>query len=343
LKYLSSDIVSAQVDALGIPVKKIMLDSNKNAIWVQGLPRELGKVRELIAILDKAENSSGQASALTLTPLETAYITAGQMNSVLTGMGIQTGIIIDANPKTLWIYGSKALITQVNEIKNKVDIVKNANANSITLTERNMSYMTAQEMISIFNELSIAVDTITFDRRLQTIWLTGDSETVKKASELIDTFDVYDKAISNVFFVYKFVNITAEEGERRFSFLEMENVKTYTLNFPEYSKSMMLFCPLDYKGTVLSNLSQLDIKAEKIKVPIDYSKQGNGASQLQARRDLIVNLSGIPAASFTISGNVSRDDKPHYIMYIEETPEVIQRIKDLIASIDMPLRVGNSN
>lgn len=340
LKYLSSDIIAAQIDSLGIPVKKVTLDTNKNAIWVQGLPQELGKVRELITMLDKSDNVSGQASTLMLTPLTLTYITAEQMNGVLSNMGIPGGMILDSNPMTLWIYGDNSVIAQISEIKKKVDIAENAKSESILLTERKLNYLTHKEITDILTKLNVNVNIITLDRKLQTIWLTGDSETVKLATSIIGIFDLIENSNYNLFFVYKFKNITAEEGERRFKLIGIEEAVTYTFSFPEFSKSLMVFCAADYKQTVLNNLAQLDIETEKIKVPIDFSDHSSGASKLKARRDLIVNLTGIPADSFTITGNVSRDEIPHYIMYLEETAEEIERVKDLIKSIDDPLTDG---
>ncbi|NLE26472.1 MAG: hypothetical protein GX625_14230 [Clostridiaceae bacterium] len=82
---------------------------------------------------------------------------------------------------------------------------------------------------------------------------------------------------------------------------------------------------------------------EKIKVPVDYSDVAGGSSKLKKRRDLLVDLTGIPSTSFTISDNVSRDDEYLYIMYLEDTQENIKKVKDYVTYIDSALSDGIGN
>jgi hypothetical protein len=80
---------------------------------------------------------------------------------------------------------------------------------------------------------------------------------------------------------------------------------------------------------------------EKIKVPIDFSNSPGGKETLKNRLKLLVELTGIPSTSFTISDNVSRDiDEHHYVLYVQETPENVKLLKDYIIYIDTPLTDG---
>lgn len=91
----------------------------------------------------------------------------------------------------------------------------------------------------------------------------------------------------------------------------LDYVTMETLNYPEFSRSVLVFCPSDFRLFVMNHINKLDIMTEKIKVPVDYSDVSGGSSKLKRRRDLLVDLTGIPSSSFTISENVSRDDKPY--------------------------------
>ena len=345
LKYITSDILSQQLDALQIPVKKVVLDSNKKVIWLQGLPKDLTKANELISMLDRAENLSEETyiySAI-LTPIHLTYITAEEMNNVLGRIGLNTGMIIDSNPMTLWVYGSKSQITEIQNLQKSIDITENALSDNIIISAVKMTYLTTDEIIPILNRLAVNVNVVTFERSLQTVWLNGTNESVKLATDIIKKFDIEKHKNDDIFFVYKTVNITAQELKNRFDNLDLYNVTMETLNYPEFSKSVLIFCPSDFRLFVMNHINKLDILTEKIKVPVDYSDVSGGSSKLKKRRDLLVDLTGIPSSSFTISENVSRNDEPLYIMYIEETQENIKRVKDYVTYIDDALSDGSGN
>ncbi len=344
LKYITSDIISEQIDALQIPVQKATLDSNKKVILVQGLPKDLSKVNELIYIMDKAENFSDDTYSYSanLTPINLTYITAGEMNEILGRIGLNTGMILESNPMTLWVYGSKNQIAEIINLQKTIDISQNALSNNIIISNVKMTYLTANDIIPILNRLS-NVNVITFERSLQTVWLNGTKESVKLATEIIKMFDIEKHKNDDTFFVYNTVYTTAQELKNRFDNLELQGITMETLNYPEFSKSVMVFCPSDFRLYAMNYINKLDVMTEKIKVPIDYSDEPSGSSKLKKRRDLLVDLTGIPSVSFTISDNVSREEDPHYIMYVEETQENIKKVKDYIKYIDDPLSDGLGN
>lgn len=338
LQFIDSDVVAAQIDALGIQVKKVTLESNKKAVWIQGLPRDLSKVRELISMLDKPENAGTKdVSNYSMTSIQMTYITAEQLNDILKKIGLNQGLVIDSDPMTLWFYGKDRDIEEVKKVKNMVDIEKNAKSSSFILKQKDMQYLTTNEVMDILEELNVDVNVVTINRRLKTLWLNGDEKTVELAEYIINKFDTKENVNDNVFFVYYLNNISAKEAEKRLQYLNIEGVKTYTFNFPELTKSILVFCPQDYKLYVLNHIMKLDAILDTIKVPVDYSNVASGYARLRERMELIVSLTGIPSENFTISDNVARDDSYHFVMYLEDTPENVQYVKDIIKRIDNPL------
>ncbi|NLL96780.1 MAG: hypothetical protein GX227_06690 [Clostridiaceae bacterium] len=296
-------------------------------------------------MVDKAENVSDEVSARSdlLTQIKLSYISAEQMNDLMQQMGMDPGIIIESNPMALWVYGSKSVINEIKSIQQKVDIAENAISENITLTTVKLNYLTVDEIIPILDQLVTDIQIITFERSLQTIWLSGSDESIKLASNIITKFDTKDHINDNIFFVYKTVNITAQELKKRFDKLDLYNVEINYLNYPEFSRSVIIHCPTDFKLYVLNHINKLDVLSEKIKVPVDYSDIPGGMHRLSERRNLLVNLTGIPATSFTITNNVSRNNEYLYIMYLEETSENIKKVKDYVKYIDDPLLDGVSN
>lgn len=336
LKYVDANVISNQITNLGIPVQKITLDSNPYAIWIQGSPRELGKVRELIAMLDNAENVSGSIGASKLVSIQFTYITAHQMNAILREVGLQTGLVLESNPKILYVYANDSQIAQIQELKTKLDTADNQQLD-FAISMKKLTYVRANEIVPIIYQFGLGVDVITFDRSAMAVWLKGDEEAVKQVSALIDQIDIKQNIDNGRFIIKKLKNITALEADYRLSLLGIPEIQTYTFSYPQFSKSILVVCPEDYKIYVTDHLNQMDVMADKIKVPIDYSDDPSGTYRLEQRRDLLVFLTGIPKESFTISKNVSRDNEPYFVLVLEETPEKIKMVEDMITKIDDPL------
>lgn len=343
LKYITADVISSQIESLDIPVKIVTLDSNKKVIWIHGLHQELSKVNELINMLDKPENASTDLSKqmILLTPINTKYISADIANDLLRRMGINSGIVIKSNPMIIWAYGDNTAITQMQNIIKKIDIPDNASNNAFVISGVKLKYLSADEIIPIVNQMAINVDVITFERSLKKVWLAGSTIDIELAKEVIAAFDIKEHTSDGAFFVYDTINITASELKARIDALELPNVYINYLNYPEFSRNLIVYCPSDFKLYVLNNINNLDVMTEKIKVPIDYSDSSGGKGSLRNRLILLVELTGIPSINFTISDNVARDNTEyHYVLYVEETPENIKLLKDYITYIDSPLTDG---
>ena len=336
LKYVDANVISNQITNLGIPVQKITLDSNPYAIWIQGSPRELGKVRELIAMLDNAENMSGSIGASKLVSIQFTYMTAHQMNAVLREVGLQTGLVLESNPKILYVYANDSQVAQIQELKAKLDTADNQQLD-FAISMKKLTYIRASEIVPIIYQFGLGVDVITFSRTAMAVWLKGDEEAVKQVSSLIDQIDIKQNIDADHFIIRKLNNITALEADYRLKMLGIPEIRTYTFSYPQFSKSIMVICPKDYNMFVIDHLNQIDVVAEKIKVPIDYSDDPAATFRLEMRRELLSQLTGIPESSFTISKNVSRDNNPYYLLILEETPERIKMVEDMIQKIDNPL------
>jgi len=336
LKYVDANVISNQITNLGIPVQKITLDSNPYAIWIQGSPRELGKVRELIAMLDNAENVSGSIGASKLVSIQFTYITAHQMNAILREVGLQTGLVLESNPKILYVYANDSQIAQIQELKTKLDTADNQQLD-FAISMKKLTYVRANEIVPIIYQFGLGVDVITFDRSAMAVWLKGDEEAVKQVSALIDQIDIKQNIDNGRFIIKKLKNITALEADYRLSLLGIPEIQTYTFSYPQFSKSILVVCPEDYKIYVTDHLNQMDVMADKIKVPIDFATGPSGTYRLEQRRELLSELTGIAKESFTISKNVARDDDQYYLLILEETPEKIKMAEDMIKKIDSPL------
>ncbi|HOP72870.1 MAG TPA: hypothetical protein PLO77_06425, partial [Thermoclostridium caenicola] len=285
---------------------------------------------------DKPENVSSAVSVSKVTAINLTYITARQMNDILRGVGLQTGLYLESNPKLLYVYADENQLAQIMELKSKLDIPENQTGTDFIVSMKKLTYIKAKEVVPIVYELGLGVDVITFDRTARAVWLKGDEAAVNRVSSIIDMIDIQQNIDNNRFFIKKLKNISALEADYRLKLLGIPEIKTYTFSYPQFSKCILVVCPEDYKIFVMDHLNQFDVVADKIKVPIDYSDDASGTYRLEQRLELLVTLTGIPKESFMISRNISRDNNPYFVLILEETPERIKMVEDLIDKLDNP-------
>lgn len=415
LKYITSDVLSSQIDVLGIPVKKIVLDDNNKAIWVQGTPQSISKVKELISMLDVIENYPGDEAEgevidvdkVSLTPFKLKYITAETLERLIHDMNINSKTLtIDANPQTIWVDATGQALEDIKELIMKVDVVDNyiaeshlplelipytlnfvtpenvtelmtemkidvkaiyfnSNPNKIWIDARSkdindfeeliskvdlmengkwplnvetlrLKNLTASKLKTAAQEIGITAQILTLDSSAYTVWIIGDKSEILDVKLLLSELDRNSVDRVSSFFIHNLENISADEAVKRFELLDIDDAKVIALNYPLFAKEVLVITPSDMKEDIKKILADFDKPGQKIRVPIDFSNHAAGQSRLTARRDLLVSLTGIPASSFHISNNVSKTDTPHYIMWIEETPANITKVKNMISSIDNP-------
>ncbi len=123
LKYISTDTLTSQLSTLGVSVKLVKVDINLREFWMSGTPMELAKVNQLIKTLDNKKNTTvGSASISTsLSAIELKYITASEFSSLLSSLGLHSGITMSAHPMTLYVYASGDAYEDIMNVKKLVD------------------------------------------------------------------------------------------------------------------------------------------------------------------------------------------------------------------------------
>ena len=135
-------------------------------------------------------------------------------------------------------------------------------------------------------------------------------------------------------------NIVAADAAKWLETFGFDDVKTVSHNNDRLGKELLVICPPELETQVRSALGSLDGTRTKTKMPVltvkGSSESGSNSHQgLVATRELLSELSGVPVGSFTISGNLSGDWKnPMYALWVEETPDNIMLIKDLIKELN---------
>ncbi|HZJ57060.1 MAG TPA: LysM peptidoglycan-binding domain-containing protein [Clostridia bacterium] len=150
LKHISSESLKPLIGELGIPLEIVTIDKNPKAIWVQGPPQSLSKVKELITMLDKAENAT-EFSRLTSVKLKNT--TTDKLASVIDDLDMPVKVITLPNIMgTLWLQGTKEGVENAKSVISALDIVETS-SDQYTLflfKLRNIAAKDAAERLELF-------------------------------------------------------------------------------------------------------------------------------------------------------------------------------------------------
>jgi type II secretory pathway component GspD/PulD (secretin) len=347
LRYITAETLAQQIMTLGLPVESLSVRSNNKALWVQGLPSDLVRIRQIVRMLDKNSNVELGSAEIgnCFRAIHVEYISAKELQFILAQLSLPSGFTLEGNPNTLYIYASNEDFKTIDSVRAVVDVVDNYSIEGSYFTSRKielyrLSHITAESVISLFEEISseegAGLDIrVVYSNGLQkAVWLCGTIDAIAEAKSMIRTVDLPEMDILSRVEVFRLYNVTAKEMEKKLQLLAIPDLTIYTFPYSAFSKSILVSCPGDYMDTVSEMIDVLDSKSPTVTLPVDSSNVQNGSARLNSRRILISELTGIPVSSFKISSNIARDDGYRYVMYLTASPEEIQRVKDIIAEID---------
>ncbi len=143
------------------------------------------------------------------------------------------------------------------------------------------------------------------------------------------------------FFIYTFTNMSAETalgridafgGKKAF---DSDEVEFKEFSFSGLGKQLMVLCTKSEEADVRAFLAEIDTPGTTMIVVVDTNGGDIQARiRLIDRIPLISYISGVPENHFKVSGDISKSASPQYVMWVEDTPENIEKVKAAIANID---------
>ncbi len=197
LNYISAEAMAGYLAEMDLAVKTLTVDTNRKAIWLQGTTEALAQARELIAILDIADNADLEADDPLLTLIELEHITIGAMTGYLSEMGIPVQVLrTDEDQQTFWVQGPPGDIARVRELIDLLDVAENADLleGEAPLIRKDLVYVSANAMVSYFSELGLQIQTLTIDSNQSVVWLQGTPTDLIEAEEIIEKLDIAENA-----------------------------------------------------------------------------------------------------------------------------------------------------
>lgn len=361
LNYISTETLTSQLSTLGVNVKLVKVDINLREFWISGYPMELAKVNELIKTLDNKKNITvGSASISSyLSAIELKHITAAEFSSLLGSLGLHAGITMSSHPMTLYVYATGEAYNDIMRIKKLVDYAdtsttvngdgteggKNDSTESevvitdgeTSLVKVDLKYITKDAAKSIVDTFGYDVEVLGLDLYEKRVWLRGAADVVEDAVERIKENDTADNDTTKTFFTYDLKNIVASELQSKIGFVNMDGVEFYFGSYPEFTKSIMVYCSSNKVQEVKDVLASLDNNMGEMYYPISTITDANELTVLAAKEELVVKLLNTPTisvTSFELSGDLDPSDEGvKYVLYVLESPENIDLIIDMWSRI----------
>ncbi|MFO7611450.1 MAG: hypothetical protein R6W99_03040 [Clostridia bacterium] len=357
LNYMTPQDLTGYLSQLGVKVTSIILDDSTNRIFVQGFPYEIAKVNEIINMLDRAEYYTGSGPAFTvcrnLIAYKLKYISAASLENVMNILGIEADtFIMAANPETLWVSAEASVHDDVSQLIKKIDIVDNRSDNKFGIYR--LKYIDIELVNKAMSELGLWA---TAEGGSGMVTVIPNTVLSKNPYVILVNFKYVDKEMVDfliaqldtpanlpedpALFIYTFKNLSAQTGLDRIEFFgEMKAYDSSEVVFKEFifpglGEQIMVLCTKSEESAVRAFLAEIDKSGAKIIAVVDRAG-GNITSRtrLEARIPMISYLSGVPEANMYVSGNVSKTETPQYVMWVEDTPENIEKVKAAIANLD---------
>lgn len=319
-KYITYDELVSQATALGLNnVKVVSQSNNKRDAWISAYPKEMAKLYELAEILDASENISVGSSSIAsaFTPLELDYISASEFSTLLSSLGLHSGITTESRPMTLFVYVSGTAMADIMKIKQVVDVPSAAGTGSsgtgssgtgsgdsgttvapgTTTFEKidlvNISRSDAEALIAKYAQ---DVTTYGHDRMTKSLWLFGTATAISNAKAIINQIDSNVASASSTIHTYVAQNCTVDELMSRLSNVSYENVQFYTYDHSSITNSIIVYCDdVTWNNEIHDLLVALDTvdTGEKMWIPLESITKDTAARATTAVEDRFVLMQSL--------------------------------------------------
>lgn len=207
------------------------------------------------------------------------------------------------------------------------------------LTRFDTQYIKTDKLKEMLGELGIqGITSVITDTNPHVIWAQGTAEGMKKVREVITSVDIPEQPAEvdeQTRFVYQLTYIVADDAAQRLAKFGFKDIQTITTDGDRYGHEIMVICPKSIETQVKSALNSLDMPRKKTKAPILTKKGENASQELNSARDLLAQLSDVSISSMSISRNLGTSSDPLYVLWAEESPDKIRKLKDLVGEMGL--------
>ena len=373
-KYITFDELISQATALGLSnVKVVSQSNNKRDVWISAYPKEMAKLYELAEILDSSENISVGSSniASAFTPIELNYISASEFSTLLSSLGLHSGITTESRPMTLFVYVSGTAMADIMKIKQVVDVPSTAGTGSAgTGTGSGDSGTTVAPSTTTFEKIDLvnisrsdaealiakyAQDVTTYghERMTKSLWLFGTATAISNAKAIIDQIDSNVASASSTIHTYVAQNCTVDELMSRLSNVSYDNVQFYTYDHSSITNSIIVYCDdVTWNNEIHDLLVALDTvdTGEKMWIPLESITKDTAVKATSAVEDRFILMQNLYPEVFggveyqvvaLVVDEGTTDENGQVtgasykgVIYVKATSDQAKRMNNLLDSLD---------
>ncbi|MBC9784948.1 energy transducer TonB [Heliobacterium chlorum] len=275
---------------------------------------------------------TGFFTEMILTRIDTYFVTSDKIVALIGQLGIPVkAFSVDSQPKKIWLQGTVQGLKKAKELIDSIDIEGQTSFN-LEYRTLTLNQIPPQRAVDLLDKIGISLKHyVILDNRI----LVFDSNFFGQWEQIESVLKQFDVQSGKEYktFVYQLRNIVARDAKKRLEQVGIKDVKAVVPNSEQFARDIIIVCPPYAETEVRSLLSGMDVSLTKVKAPVAYS---NSSQTLNEARDLASEMSGVPIGSFHISDNIkpqSDAENSKYILWVEETPDRIQLIKDLIEDV----------
>lgn len=363
-KHLKAEAFNKTLSYFGLPTGYTYPD-NPYVLYITATEAEFKSIDSLKTLVDTAANGEKTVAeiASTLRAVKTTYITAETLSATLSNVSLPAGFSFPDNPKTLYLFVNDEDYESVKEVLKIVDTAENATADDATiaasLVRVSLIYIDASTASAFIGSLGLDnISVITSSNAQKAIWLKGSPTSINEAMASLATLDVYGAGVTNSYTMFTLSNISASEMASKIGLLGLSGVKTFTFSQPSISRNILISYPSDMAATIAQIVASLDVQPTTYlskQVIETYSwdcvvKDANGniyreinphsdtyvpvpVETLRNRIDTIAKMTGISAARFYLSENISTaENGVLYALYLANaTSSEYDRVKNVLS------------
>ena len=196
----------------------------------------------------------------------------------------------------------------------------------MVVTRLNLQYISADTLRGIISSLGIPIQQISMAANPQVLWVQGTPQALYKVTKIIEEVDLPGQSATIV--THELKHVAAQYASDRLVQFGFPGIQIVTLNYPEFSRNLVVVVPAHLAAPVKAALESIDTTSTavvKIRIPL----AGGEVDSLSQLRDRL-NYAFKNAFTFEIIDE---------LLWVEETPDNIKLIKDMV---DLIGSVGGS-
>lgn len=304
-KYVSAEELKQAFEDLKLDARVTYSSVDTNSVWVEGTAQTLSEVRKIINAVDTADNSlSMDYRTIPVTNISTA-----RMLKLLNNAGISFKRYAAINHKL--IVFDREYFASWNEILKLARQFDTPSTGEQKVFVYRLNYISAKDAATWLES---------FDIGNESGQQSGGSSTGTTGS----------------------TGISLVSGGSGTSSTSNTPYRVITFNNAENGRDLMVICRPEYEEQIRAALAQLDTKRAEVKRPLLKATY----QRCNAVRVFLNELTGVSLSKMHISGDLADAGGPtpsqDYVLWVEESPDKIQLMKDLLEQAGITSASGSS-